>query len=471
MRPISYEVDGFPEFIRSESGARKAIERGAITPDTLVIAYGDNGERERIRAADHPVLAPMLAPAAEAPAAEPAVTEAPVDEPPPDPPAEQAAAAPEQVADAPASAASRDARAAPPPPPPPPPEPRVEPVVVSDPPQLAWLWGLAGALFVLFIIFRISSMPGREVPVATTSNLTEASDVMEAAPTPEVRPEDLVTLYATRGIAVRTQASATSERITLLPRGTEFTGVLIPSISDSQYSWLRITAGSYAGRFVSQTNLSREQPPELDTSEAGNWYLTQDYTALSRPASDASQMPDAPWRMTSGQQVEVAGVTGRSLLGSGWAEIMLPKQAGVGYVPFDALTRTSPDTIEDLDASNATVAAEAPAAPPAEPARAATYSLRLVSKCPKPLGLLLRYRTPSGVQLRTFHLQYNGSSVLASDQLVDRDIYFTFYWMDGGPNFEEGTLPVTYQGRSYRLRSMKTGVSGSLLTSSFTCTQ
>lgn len=73
MRPISYEVQGFPEFLRSEEACRRAIDRGTLTPATPVTVYGETGERSRTVAAQHPVLRSLFGIAEEPFAPEPVV--------------------------------------------------------------------------------------------------------------------------------------------------------------------------------------------------------------------------------------------------------------------------------------------------------------------------------------------------------------------------------------------------------------
>ena len=60
MKPIGFEVNGFPEFLRSEVACLRVIERGLLTADTWVIAYGENNEREHMLASEHPLLRQLL---------------------------------------------------------------------------------------------------------------------------------------------------------------------------------------------------------------------------------------------------------------------------------------------------------------------------------------------------------------------------------------------------------------------------
>lgn len=460
MRPISYEVDGFPEFIRSESAARRAIERGLITPDTQVIAYGDNGDRERMRAGDHPLLATLFAPATPPVEPEP-VVEPVVDAPPEDAPPEVPEPAPVPPPPAPTPEPARRQ------PVPPVPEIEPEPVEVKPGPSgLSPWWIAVGVVVILFVIW-VNSGPDTTAPSTAIAD-DNATAAVEASPTPEASPEVVVTLYATREIAVRAQPSASSAQLVLLPRSTAFTGVLVPSASGAQYQWLRITEGPHTGSFVSAANLFENAPPALDTSEAGDAYLTEDYTALSRPDAEASARTEAAWRLRNEQQVTLVGTVQPDVFGPVWAEITLPRMAGVGYVPFDMLNRTPPqrdeaDAVEPGD-GGATI-------PDPQPEVGASYTLRLISSCSKPIGLLVRYRTDRGMQLRAFSLRYRGASIATSDRLVSRDIYFAFYEIDGEPISDEGTVSVTYRGESYQLRPMQSQASGDRLTASFSCNE
>lgn len=68
---ISYEYDGFPEFLRSEGACKRAVELGRIGADTPIVVYEENGERTRTVAGEHPVLRALLglaSPAEELPA-------------------------------------------------------------------------------------------------------------------------------------------------------------------------------------------------------------------------------------------------------------------------------------------------------------------------------------------------------------------------------------------------------------------
>ncbi len=57
---ISYEHDGFPEFLRSESACKRAVELGRIGADTPIVVYEEDGDRTRMLAGEHPALRSLL---------------------------------------------------------------------------------------------------------------------------------------------------------------------------------------------------------------------------------------------------------------------------------------------------------------------------------------------------------------------------------------------------------------------------
>lgn len=57
---ISYEYEGFPEFLRSEGACKRAVELGRIGAETPIVVYEENGDRTRIPAREHPVLRSLL---------------------------------------------------------------------------------------------------------------------------------------------------------------------------------------------------------------------------------------------------------------------------------------------------------------------------------------------------------------------------------------------------------------------------
>ena len=57
---ISYEYDGFPEFLRSESACKRAVELGRIGADTPIVVYAEAGDRTRMLAGEHPALRSLL---------------------------------------------------------------------------------------------------------------------------------------------------------------------------------------------------------------------------------------------------------------------------------------------------------------------------------------------------------------------------------------------------------------------------
>ena len=357
MRPISFEANGFPEFLRTESACEKAITRGSLKPDTPIVAYGENGERERMPAKDHPLLRKLLGIPDEEEAAQPAeaapepkiaeskpkggkAEKKPAPDNKPDTTSGQAARASVPVAGqqtAPTAAVSASTS-----------EPLDQDEAESGTPdrpnnglasKLAL--GFIAVISLLFFISQCSSEPTDGFEDAAYEEDAAASD---AAVDTAVADAVEQSLYAVREIAVRAGPSAESARVTLLPRGTYFTGIAVPSTVNPQYYWLQISSGAYSGNYVSMTNLSGDERPSLDTSVAGLWYISDSYTARAAPRDDAPELTEAEWRLSPGTQLDVAGVTGAGILASGWAEVMLPKNAGVGYVPMDMLYQADNQT-------------------------------------------------------------------------------------------------------------------------------
>ncbi|MEY4953712.1 MAG: hypothetical protein RL299_2136, partial [Pseudomonadota bacterium] len=299
MKPISYELNGFPEFLRSEAACKKAVERGLLNADTPVVAYGDNGLRERMLASEHPLLAPLFA------KDEPAV----------------AVAAPEPAPVSPAPAPTTAVPAtpadpkAPAPPPAPPAGEKSKPVkpapnkdealpVPPRPPgggsKVGWV--ISGVLLLLVAISRCDMGPKTDDAVADSAVASDAAA--------DAAQEITETFYAVRELAVRSGPSAGSARITLLPREAVLTGVQVPSQSEAGYFWLRLTDGQYAGNYVSMVNLSTTARPQLNTAKAGFWYTTEALVPLEAPDDSAKPKSDSAWNLAAGTRVEVGGVTG-----------------------------------------------------------------------------------------------------------------------------------------------------------------
>jgi hypothetical protein len=168
----------------------------------------------------------------------------------------------------------------------------------------------------------------------------EAADAAAEAAADAADAMNQETFFAVRDVALRSRPSGDSARYEyLISRGSTFTGERVPSIVDPQYYWLRITEGDYAGWYVSLTNLDSSARPDLNTSRAGYWYLSEDTTARQAPTSNADFKQAHEWQVRAGTRVEVSGTIGGGFFGTTWAEIMLDRHAGVGYVPFDKLRR------------------------------------------------------------------------------------------------------------------------------------
>ncbi len=440
MRPISYEVDGFPEFIRSEEGARKVIARGLLTPDTLVIAYGDNGERERMRAADHSVLGALFNPVLDAvPPADETAPPAPHPSPwgAPEPPQPTPASAPSPVANRYATAA----------------EPQPEPCLAWDDAPAAkhskpWLVPVLVLAGVGGLVWAAASMKDEDTAAVATETVEPAATASEELPV-----EDIVTMYAAKPLPLRLQPQDDAGQVTVVTRGAELVGVLVPSPGGStQQQWLRITQGPFIGAFAALSELSPDERPVLDIDQAGTWYLTEDLVPVESPEQTAPTKSDSAWHLTAGQQVDVVGVTGKGPFFSGWAEVVLPDQPGTAYVPVDRMTRTIPDGMEMGELQDDAGATDT--------ASASTFTLRLQSKCSRSMGVLLRYRTPSGIQISAVDLKPRQEGTLLTDssrtQLLDDTIYFTYYMFNDEPIEEtDGTVEASYNGRTYKLRLLQ----------------
>ncbi len=60
MLQISYELEGFPAFLRSEAACQRAVELGRIAAGTPIVVYEENGERTGMPAEQHPLLRTLL---------------------------------------------------------------------------------------------------------------------------------------------------------------------------------------------------------------------------------------------------------------------------------------------------------------------------------------------------------------------------------------------------------------------------
>lgn len=444
MKPISFEHNGFPEFLRSESACQKAIERGTLRPDTLIIAFGDGGLRERMTAAEHPLLSGLFQ-SEEAPPDDVAVI----------------ADAPE-IADEDSNSTLPDlGRKAP------------EPLLVAEAgPELEndlqtpaeqssmlvtstelsqttkIIWAAIAVLLLIVMISNCDRRTPDAVAVTAEDSLVAASDAAAAA---SAAPSQ--TYFASREIAVRSKASKDSARVTLLPRGTQFVGFEVPSITQSGFSWLQITQGQFAGNFVSMRNLSANEPPELDTSNAGYWYLTEALIPREGPSDGATAKSDAAWNLAAGTRVEVAGVTGGGVFSNGWAEIMLDKEAGVGYVPFDSLTRDPA-----AESANAAMVVSDAATPVAE-AGPASRGLMIKNTCSYDLNMLIRYRSSAGWLSSVVSLPSRQTTFVNRSGLISDEVYFLN--LVNLPNIDRisgSGSAANIDGRSYSLSALNISV-------------
>lgn len=454
MKPISYESNGFPEFLRSEAACQKAVARGLLKPDTPVVAYGDDGLRERMLASEHPLLGPLFAPSGgEAPVVDAAAPEVPAT------PAEPTVTAPK-------IAAPQIVATPPPVPSPPAPEPEPQPQAPQAQTSTTGPRGPAKAVWIIgglaLLALAISQCDFK--PEEAAVEMPAAADAA-AAPSEQVQAQSF---YAVREVAIRTEPLKTASRVILLPRGTFLTGVQVPSQSEPGFYWLKLTDGQYAGRYVSMVNLAVESRPELDTSKAGLWYTTEALVPLVAPNDSAAAKSDAVWKLPADYQVDVAGVTGSGMFTSGWAEVMLPKQSGVGYVPLDRLSRES-SALEAAEAAGV-AAVDAAAAPATDSGR----TLRLTNKCSNQLALLIRFYGANGWETVNVRLNPGYPTVVESGgspiRLLTGEAYYYSLSPGSGSVSASGTgSEVYFGGRRYAMTRLNVGTGSTQYDSNFTC--
>lgn len=432
MRPISYELNGFPEFLRSDSACRKAIERGNLQPDTSIIAYGDNGLRERMLAEQHPLLREMFSP-----------------DPAPDELIEHAFTEPSSSADAaqtdaPAETLQVEAAAAA--------EPEsAEPPPTDPQPSIGTGAKIGCTVAAILALLTLISTCDRS-PSNTTESVTSATSVADAAEDAAAEPVSQ-TYYAVRTISVRKQAAKNSEQVIQLPRNTQFNGYEVPSVSQNGFFWLRITDGPYAGNFVSMLNLSAESRVDLDTGSAGYYYISEQLTPLDAPKENAAIKADPKWNLSPGTKVEVAGVTGGGMFSTGWAEIMLENETGVGYVPFDKLTGAA--AYDAAATASAAAAAGAAAADAAAGQTNAGRNFFIKNDCNNDLRMMFRYRTTGGWASQVVRLRARRTTKLEGALVTSDEVYFLNLANMPDVEYAEGTGSVaSVNGRTYSLNKV-----------------
>ncbi|MBY8825527.1 hypothetical protein [Sphingomonas colocasiae] len=434
MKPISYEANGFPEFLRTEAACQRAIEKGQVRAETPIVAYGEDGERLRMAAGEHPLLREMLGLGTTASEEKPHAPEDPANGGKSSQPVSTAETIAPDVIVTPEDAANPETRQ-----PLPASTGPIRSRTPTDPaPSLRKIFGwLIAALVVSMIAMRGCAS---DSPVANTKGSNESNTVAAAVDPDAGLVEE--TFYAVRQIAVRAKANSGSVEVGRLERGAELVGVVVPAESNANYRWLKIKQGPFTGNFVSMLNLSETQRPVLDAAQAGTWYTLEALTPLQAPNDSSPQMTNAAWSLATGQKLEVAGVTGAGTFTKGWAEVMMEKQTGVGYVPFDRLTQ------------NGDLALDGPMDSVEEP-----RALGLVNQCGEPITLLLRFqdhygwqtvrtRLPDGIER---DLGLNG----ARAQLVSGEVYFAFLTIGDVPVAYRGTkLTTMFEGKSYDLNRL-----------------
>ena len=441
MKPISFELDGAAEILRSENACRRAVKEGQIVASTLVTTANDSGERYQIAAVEHPLLGTMLKverplPELEVPAA---------NEPPPVPEAETAStedsvtepevsieAEPVSTPEAQPEAGSELVHTDP------------LPAILIPPAgssnslrALGWIMG-AVLLFAL-----IKSCASGES--GTKSAEPAATDAVTAAKVDPDAGKPLLNLYLTRRSKVRGAPDGTATPIGWVERGEMVSGVEVPSQSDARYSWLKIKDGQFAGSYVTMLNLSSDTRPTLDTSQAGDWYVVDGLTPLEDPKDAAVAKRGSEWLLAAGQMVAVAGTVEGGVFSSAWAEVMLENTTGVGYVPIDRLSRDAP-----YDA----------AAAAADAAIATGQSFLINNTCNKAVVFLFRFEDASGEHVidaplpaaTKLYLGYNGDLA----QLVSPVVHYAFMTIGGRRARDESADMYEYfNGRRYNMRRLQ----------------
>lgn len=439
MRPISYELNGFPEFLRSEQACRRAIERGALSPETPIVAYGEDGERRRMLAKDHSALGDLFAGAAGLAAPPPA--------PPPPPPviAEPVPVAPPSPFVSPRPEVTS------------PPEPSDAPFRAPAGEGSGKLVGIVILLVVIGLVLIAIAALGKDGGTSQSSGGETVAENMasmaDGSLTNETLPaEASQTLYAVRDVIVRTGPSAGSSSVGLVQRGAALIGVPGDAAAAGDSGWLRITEGEYRDRFAPMANLASAARPDLDTDDAGTWYVTQALTPLEEPTDSAPRKTGAVWQLASGAAVDVVGTTGAGAFSTGWAEVRLERESGVGYVPLDRLTRTQPTDDEGLgDAEDGSTIGTDTAG-----ATESGAILYLESACRREFDVVLRVRGPDGMAMDSAHLPANATTPFQVDGSIARLMSNEAYYANLAEGGDAGVDGVTFRGRAYRLSRLRT---------------
>jgi Double zinc ribbon len=169
---------------------------------------------------------------------------------------------------------------------------------------------LLALLMVLFWFNRYEWM-GMTPPVAGKSNTAGASANVGKA----------VTMYVIANANVRDAATAKGSKVVgKAVRGAKLSGVMQVG-DDGTSNWLKIDG---TGQFVSQVNLSENEPPKLARFIDKVWRASREILIRASANANATVLETVP----EGGPIQLIGITD-----SGFAEVLI-KTGGVGY--FDA---------------------------------------------------------------------------------------------------------------------------------------
>ena len=129
----------------------------------------------------------------------------------------------------------------------------------------------------------------------------------------------------TSTLNVRSAASTTSTKVGVLAANTQVTGVITNG-------WMKITSGSYTGRYVITTYLTSVAPPPPVTGPVTMWVTPGTVLNVRAEASSTSRVIGSLFG-----NVQVTGVAT-----NGWLKISSATYTG-GYVPVSGLTKVDPN--------------------------------------------------------------------------------------------------------------------------------
>lgn len=343
---IVFEEDGFPRELVTAAERERAVRDELLTADMEVTVYrtgatpkvtrvGDIEELQPFFKADEPEPEPERAPKPLRAHDEDKVPVPPRAPPPPPeavPPA--SAAADWDLADAEADRGhfedDRGYAATP-------------SLSLGPDPSKVVAWFVVGGILVFLVIIGLAS--GRRTPASSgyagngASTAADSGMATEPAiptgPAPVSREEMAASAirYTIRQTNVRAGPHSGSNIITLLPRGEQVQGVSVPSLSDPNHTWLKITHGPHAGYFVFEPNVSANLRPALDTSVSGQWTVRQAASVYAEPSNVSAVLGTA----SPDQRFTVFGLTP-----GGMMEVSR-EGGGIGYIERSAFDEPSGD--------------------------------------------------------------------------------------------------------------------------------